>query len=136
MVPELLRVLAAADDSGGGPDIGKLIGQFAHYGPAGVFLTLLILGVIVPKYVMSALMTEKDNWREAFEKERDAHKAPRDQLAEAEQRGDVAFAPLVSLAGHAKRPSSPLGGEGRFCAFGGATGCRGDAPSAARTRPG
>ncbi|MCX4608729.1 hypothetical protein [Streptomyces mirabilis] len=93
MIPELLRVLAATDDSGGGPDIGKPIGQFAHCGPVGVFLIQLILGVIVPKYVMSALMTEKDNWREAFEKERDAHQAPREQLVKAEERGDVAVDP-------------------------------------------
>ncbi|MET7351561.1 hypothetical protein [Streptomyces mirabilis] len=120
MIPELLRVLAAADDSGRGPDVGKLIGQFAQYGIVGIVVVLLIVGVIVPKYMMSALMTEKDNWRQAFEKER----------------GDVAVAPLVSLAGHTKRPSSPSGGEGRFSAFWGATGRRGGAPSAARTRPG
>ncbi|MFJ9353772.1 hypothetical protein [Streptomyces mirabilis] len=90
MIPELLRVLAAADNSGGGPDVGKLIGQFAQYGIVGVVVVLLIVGVVVPKYVMSALMTEKDNWRQAFEKEREAHQATREQLAKAEERGDVA----------------------------------------------
>lgn len=89
LIPELLR-LAAAEDGGGGPDIGKMLGQFTQYGIVGMVVVLLIVGVIVPKYVMNNLMTEKDNWRQAFEKERKAHQATREQLAKAEERGDVA----------------------------------------------
>ncbi|MFI5974816.1 hypothetical protein [Streptomyces sp. NPDC051452] len=87
LLPELLR-LAAAEDSG--PDVGKLIGQFAQYGVVGLIVVLLILGVIVPKYVMTSLTADRDKWREAFEKERDAHQLTREQLAKAEERGDVA----------------------------------------------
>ncbi|MEU7366635.1 hypothetical protein AB0B92_13730 [Streptomyces hygroscopicus] len=90
MLPDLLRVLATADEASDGADMGKLIGEFAQYGPIGVVIVLLIIGVLVPKYVMSALMAEKDNWRLAFEKEREAHQATREQLAKAEERGDVA----------------------------------------------
>ncbi|MDC2953399.1 hypothetical protein PO587_02895 [Streptomyces gilvifuscus] len=87
MNPELLR-LAAVD--AGGPDIGALIGHFVQYGIVGVVVVLLILGVIVPRYVMTALTGDRDKWREAFEKEREAHQLTREQLAKAEERGDVA----------------------------------------------
>ncbi|MES4891413.1 hypothetical protein [Streptomyces sp. NPDC096012] len=70
--------------------MGKLIGQFAQYGIVGVVVALMILGVIVPKYVLSDRTADRDKWREAFEKERDAHEARRQQLAKAEERGDVA----------------------------------------------
>ncbi|MEU8588373.1 hypothetical protein AB0C59_15455 [Streptomyces sp. NPDC048664] len=72
LLPELLR-LAAAEDSG--PDVGKLIGKFAQYGIVGLVVVLLILGVIVLKYVMTSLTADRDKWREAFEKEREAHQA-------------------------------------------------------------
>ncbi|MEU5030157.1 hypothetical protein [Streptomyces milbemycinicus] len=90
MVPDLLRVLAAADEAGSGPDVGKVLGQLAQYGVVGLIVVLLICGILVPKYVMSALSAEKDNWRTAFEQERAAHQATREQLAKAEERGDVA----------------------------------------------
>ncbi|MFJ5018595.1 hypothetical protein [Streptomyces griseoluteus] len=86
---DLIRVLAAAEE-GGGPDIGKMLGQFAPYGVVGLIVVLLIIGVLVPKYVMTALTVEKDRWREAFEKEREAHQLTREQLVKAEERGDVA----------------------------------------------
>ncbi|MEU1457622.1 hypothetical protein [Streptomyces avermitilis] len=90
MVPELIRALAVAQEAGGGPDIGKLLGQFAQYGVVGLIVVLLIIGVIVPKYVMSNLLTEKDAWRDAFEKEREAHQLTRQQLAAAQASADVA----------------------------------------------
>jgi hypothetical protein len=88
LLPELLRSLASAEDSG--PDIGKLIGQFAQYGIVGVIVVMLMVGYIVPKYVMSNLTADRDSWRLAFERERDAHDLTRQQLAKAEERGDVA----------------------------------------------
>jgi hypothetical protein len=86
LIGSLLR-LAAAEE---GPDVGKLIGQLAQYGVVGLVVVLLILGIIVPKYVMTALTADRDKWREAFEMERDAHQLTREQLAKAEARGDVA----------------------------------------------
>ncbi|MFI1409426.1 hypothetical protein ACH4Y0_05770 [Streptomyces sp. NPDC020707] len=91
MVPDLIWVLAAAEEAGSGPNIGKMLGQLLQYGVVGLVVVLLIVGVLVPKYVMSGLMAEKDNWRDAFEKEREAHQATREQLARAEERGDVAI---------------------------------------------
>nr|WTB31185.1 hypothetical protein OG781_18335 [Streptomyces sp. NBC_00830] len=90
MVPELIKVLAAAEEASGGPDIARMIGGFTQYGIVGLVVILLILGVLVPRYVMAALTTEKDNWRTAFEQERAAHQELREQLAKAEERGDVA----------------------------------------------
>ncbi|MFE4919022.1 hypothetical protein [Streptomyces sp. NPDC056661] len=90
MVPELIRVLAAADAAESPTDSAKMIGGFAQYGIVGLVVVLLILGVLVPRYVMAALTTEKDNWRTAFEQERAAHQATREQLAKAEEHGDVA----------------------------------------------
>ncbi|MFD9618510.1 hypothetical protein ACFWB2_14740 [Streptomyces virginiae] len=90
MVPELFRALAAAEEAGGGPDIAKLVGSFIQYGIVGLVVVLLILGVIAPKYVLDAITKEKENWRDAFEKERAAHQVTREQLAKAEERGDVA----------------------------------------------
>ncbi|MBK3573162.1 hypothetical protein JHN63_04860 [Streptomyces sp. MBT65] len=83
--------MAAAEDTGGSPDIGKILNQFGQYGIVGLVVVLLIVGVIVPRYVMNNLLAEKDSWREAFEKERAAHELSRLQLAKAEERGDVAI---------------------------------------------
>ncbi|MEV5472952.1 hypothetical protein AB0L66_11420 [Streptomyces sp. NPDC052207] len=88
LLPTLVR-LAVAEETG--PDIGKMIGQFAQYGIVGVVVVLLLIGIIVPKYVMTSLTADRDKWREAFEKEREAHQATREQLAKAEERGDVAI---------------------------------------------
>ncbi|MFD8685380.1 hypothetical protein [Streptomyces sp. NPDC059651] len=90
MVTELIRALAAADEASGAADLGKMIGGFAQYGVVGLIVVLLIFGILVPKYVMAGLMAEKDNWRSAFEQERAAHQVTREQLAKAEERGDVA----------------------------------------------
>ncbi|MFI2757845.1 hypothetical protein ACH5A3_03045 [Streptomyces echinatus] len=89
MIPVLLASLAAAEDSG--PDVGKLIGQFAQYGIVGLVVALMILGVIVPKYVLSDLKADRDKWRDAFEKERQNRELLQQQLAKAEERGDVAI---------------------------------------------
>ncbi|MFF9210493.1 MULTISPECIES: hypothetical protein [unclassified Streptomyces] len=108
LIPELIG-FAAAEDSG--PDVGKLIGQFVQYGIVGVVVVLMMIGIIVPKYVMTSLTADRDKWREAFEKEREAHQATREQLAKAEERGDVAveqgktLTHLLEELGH--RPALP-----------------------------
>jgi hypothetical protein len=85
---EVIRVLAVVEESG--PDVGKILGQFAQYGVVGLVVVLLIIGVIVPKYVMNALTAEKDNWRTAFEQERTAHQVTREQLIAAQASVDTA----------------------------------------------
>jgi hypothetical protein len=86
----MLWVIAAGEEASSGPDIGKILGQFAQYGVVGLIVVLLIIGVLVPKYVMNNLITDKDGWRAAYETERDAHQATRQQLAAAQASAEVA----------------------------------------------
>lgn len=65
MIPDLIALLAAAEEASGGPDVGKILGSFVQYGMVGVFALLLVLGVVVPKWAMTALTAEKDNRRTA-----------------------------------------------------------------------
>lgn len=90
MVPELFTVLAAAQEASGGPDVAKMIGSFAQYGIVGLIVVLLIVGVLVPKWAMNNLIVDKDGWRAAYETERDAHQATRQQLAAAQASAEVA----------------------------------------------
>ncbi|MEU1863691.1 hypothetical protein [Streptomyces gardneri] len=90
MLPDLFTALAVAEAADSPAEIAKVVGGFAQYGIAGLIVMLLILGVLVPKYVMAALTAEKDNWRTAFEQERSAHQATREQLAAAQAGADVA----------------------------------------------
>ncbi|MEV6436330.1 hypothetical protein [Streptomyces anulatus] len=89
MPPHLLMALAAAE-AGGGPDISKVVGQLLQYGVVGLVVVLLILGVLVPKWAMNNLIADKDGWRAAYETERDAHQATRQQLAAAQASAEVA----------------------------------------------
>ncbi|MFF3558982.1 hypothetical protein ACFYXS_02920 [Streptomyces sp. NPDC002574] len=89
MFPDLHAVIAAAEEAGG-PDVGKMIGQFAQYGSVGVIVVLLLMGIIVPKYVMTNLTADRDKWRDAFETERVAHQATRQQLSAAQASAEVA----------------------------------------------
>jgi hypothetical protein len=104
-------VIAAAEEASGGPDIGKILGQFAQYGVVGLVVGLLIVGVIVPKYVMNALTAEKDNWRTAFEQERTAHQVTREQLIAAQASVDTAneqgraMVQLLEKLGHRTQPT-------------------------------
>ncbi|MFE9865858.1 hypothetical protein ACFYPZ_24490 [Streptomyces sp. NPDC005506] len=88
--PELFRVLAAAQEASSGADVGQMIGGFAQYGVVGVIVVLLIMGIVVPKYVMNGLTADRDNWRDAFEKEREGHQLTRQQLAAAQASAEVA----------------------------------------------
>ncbi|MGW0496947.1 hypothetical protein ACWD0Z_16350 [Streptomyces sp. NPDC003007] len=120
MTPQMVWDMAAAEESG--PDIGKILGQFAQYGVVGLIVVLLTVGVIVPKYVMNALTAEKDNWRTAFEQER-----AREQLIAAQARVDTAneqgraMVQLLEKLGHRTQPTgsarcgrSPAGAHRRL----------------------
>ncbi|WP_371538357.1 hypothetical protein OG210_21810 [Streptomyces sp. NBC_00466] len=110
---DLHRVFAMAQEADSGPDIGSLLGKFVQYGVVGLIVVLLILGVIAPKYVLDALSRERDNWRDAFEKEREAHQVTLQQLAAAQASADVAneqgraMVKLLEEFGH--RPQSISG---------------------------
>lgn len=90
MAVDLVTPLLVAAETGDPTDVNKLLTPLLQYGVLGLMVVFIILGVLVPRYVMTALTNEKDNWRTAFERERDAHQLTREQLAKAEERGDVA----------------------------------------------
>jgi hypothetical protein len=110
VIPDLIWVVAAAEEASG-PDIGKVLGQFAQYGVVGLVVVLLIVGVLVPKYVMNALTAEKDNWRTAFKQERTAHQVTREQLIAAQASVDTAneqgraMVQLLEKLGHRTQPT-------------------------------
>ncbi|MGW3153993.1 hypothetical protein [Streptomyces sp. NPDC001089] len=110
MVPYLLTAIAAAEE-GGGPDIGKMLGQLLQYGVVGLIVVLLIIGIIVPKYVMTNLTADRDEWRDSFKRERENRELTQQQLAKAEERGDLAteqaktLIRLLEELGH--RPDDP-----------------------------
>ncbi|WP_432043780.1 hypothetical protein [Streptomyces cadmiisoli] len=112
-MPELITLLAAAEEAGGGPDIGKLVLTFAQYGVVGLVVVLMMFGVLVPSYVMKLLTADRDAWRNAFEKERDAHEVTRQQLAAAQASAEVAteqgLAMVRMLEGLGHRPQTSQG---------------------------
>lgn len=61
------------------------------WGPAGVVLAMVLLGIIEPKRVRVSLEKERDDWKTAFETERSAHQLTREALAAANARGDAAL---------------------------------------------
>ncbi len=113
LIPDLMQVLAAAEETGG-PDVGKLLGTFVQYGMVGVFALLMVLGIVVPKWAMTALTTEKDNWRLAFEQERAAHQVTREQLIAAQASVDTAneqgraTVQLLERLGHRTQPTGSV----------------------------
>ncbi|WP_448319486.1 hypothetical protein [Streptomyces sp. CO7] len=85
-----IRVLAVADQADAPSDVAKMLTPFAQYGIVGAIVVLLIWGILVPKYVMTALTSDRDNWRTAYEREREAHEVTRQQLAAAQASADAA----------------------------------------------
>lgn len=59
-------------------------------GPIGVVLVLILLGQLVPKAQHSWAVQRGDEWRDAYEKEREAHQHTREALAASEARTDAA----------------------------------------------
>ncbi|MFC4609713.1 hypothetical protein ACFO9E_18110 [Streptomyces maoxianensis] len=110
-MPEFFMVLAAADAVDAPTDVGKMIGGLVQYGVLGLVVTLFLTGTIVPKATVQALSLERDNWRDAHQKEHEAHQATLVQLAKAQTSADVAteqgraMVKLLEDFGH--RPDTP-----------------------------
>lgn len=98
-------VLAAAE-----PD---LMAPLIQYGPLGIVLLLILVGLLVPKGSVEQIRIDRDEWREAFRSEQKAHQATRDALAEANGRADAAVeaarttASMLRDLGHPHVRSSP-----------------------------
>lgn len=61
-----------------------------QWGALGVILALLLLGWLVPKPSYDQMRADRDQWRSAFEKERDAHGLTREALADSTRVGAAA----------------------------------------------
>lgn len=55
------------------------------WGPGGVVVLLMLLGMIIPKWSYAALQSDRDAWRKAAEDERAAHERTREALMLASQ---------------------------------------------------
>lgn len=75
------------------------VGALLQYGPLGLFLALILTGVLVTKAQYLALKEERDNWRKAFETEQAAHQGSRDALIEANGRAEAAVEAAKVTAG-------------------------------------
>lgn len=54
-----------------------------QYGLPGVFIILMLTGVLVTKNQFDQMKQDRDSWRTAYDKEVDAHTATRAALSEA-----------------------------------------------------
>jgi len=60
-----------------------LITAILQWGVPGVVVLLLLLGWLVPKGAHEQMKADRDEWKAAYDKERLAHEATRDALADA-----------------------------------------------------
>jgi hypothetical protein len=67
-----------------------LLTPLVQYGPLGVVLALILVGLLVPKGAVQEIREDRDEWRGAFQAEQKAHQVTRDALAEANGRADAA----------------------------------------------
>jgi hypothetical protein len=107
----------AADASTGQFD---WVGQLIQWGPAGVFLALLLTGVIEPKRAVTKAEAqtikadaEAARWRSLFESEQTAHVKTREALAVANERATVAIENGKTTAMLLQRYGHPVEGQDR-----------------------
>lgn len=99
-----------AEAAGSSPDFVSTIIQ---WGPPGVVLVLLLTGMLITKGAHEQMKADRDEWRGAYEKERDAHAATRDALADASRAAAAAVETsrtatgLLSHLGHAVGTPQP-----------------------------
>jgi hypothetical protein len=87
-------VLMAAGDAT--PD---LLTPLVQYGPLGIVLLLILVGLLVPKGSVEQIKIDRDEWRDAFRAEQKAHQSTRDALAEANGRAEAAVEAARTTAG-------------------------------------
>lgn len=72
------------------PTPNDLLSILLTWGPGGIVLGLVLTGQLEPKRFREMISSDRDAWKEAFEKEQEAHQITRMALAKAEERADVA----------------------------------------------
>lgn len=88
------------------------IAPLLQWGVLGIILVLILLGWLIPKGMYQQMKADRDDWRGTYEKERDAHQATRDALADASRSASAAVETartttgLLSRLGHQAGPES------------------------------
>lgn len=91
LLSALMSILVAADTSNPPAiDVTNVWTTLLTWGPGGIVIILILLGQLVPKKQLSQAEKTAENWRKAYETERDAHQITRSALAKSEERGDLA----------------------------------------------
>ena len=111
MLTEALAAFIVADS--GVPTGNDLLSILITWGPGGVVLSLILLGLLEPKRVRELISADRDSWKEAFYKEQEAHQKTRDALSKAEERADASLeaarttAALLDELDHRRKRQTP-----------------------------
>lgn len=70
--------------------MSDIVGYLLNYGVLGIMCFLLILGMLIPKPTVDDVKADRDEWRNAYQTETQAHAATREALAAANERAEVA----------------------------------------------
>jgi len=68
----------------------EIIGYLLNYGVLGIMVILLLLGLLIPRPTLEDVKADRDEWRDAYQTEAQAHRATREALAAANERADAA----------------------------------------------
>jgi hypothetical protein len=71
-------------------DLLQLITSALNLGVLGIVFWLFVGGKLHASSELDRITTDKDQWREAYEEERAAHRATREALAVANERAEAA----------------------------------------------
>ena len=77
----------------------------------GIAVLSVILGVLVPKYIYKDVIRERDNWRNAYEAEREARVTSDAQTRELLELAKTTHSIVVALFGTAPERSRFSGGQ-------------------------
>jgi len=69
----------------------ELVKQIMTWGPPGVFLLLILLGVLVPRRELTKTEQEAERWRSMYEQESQAHGLTQQALSRERERMDAAL---------------------------------------------
>jgi hypothetical protein len=85
----MIGALAYLASASSGVSESEILSTLVTWGPGGVFLALILFGVVEPKRAVTTATSDRDRWQEAFVKEQEAHQKTREALAKAEERAEA-----------------------------------------------
>jgi carbamoylphosphate synthase large subunit len=105
-------ILSAVADSATDPDYLSILLQ---WGPGGLMLALVLSGILIPKVAVEIIKADRDAWRTAFDKEREAHQLTRVSLQTAQSQAGLALEGSKTLTAVLERLGHvPKDREGRM----------------------